>query len=363
MEIPSFDDMQSLHTGSLVKQGSSPQFMDQSTQTEYYRTEQGTQTEPFTGREQLEKIHELEIKIKDLENQLKDYESLADGMNKIFTKGQIRKIISPGRVCWTNQDISNALCLHAAGPRAYNHLYEKGFPLPHKKTLQRWCKTVDVSAGLLSASMEVMRQEKGKLSVTERVTVLAFDEMKVSEMYAYDAVADIVESPKKYVQVVIARGLKKSWKQPIFYDFDCKVTPELLKFLIQELYNMKYPVVVVVCDMGPSNSKLWTDLGVTIDKPWFTSPACVDDKVFVFSDVPHLLKLIRNHFLDSGFVINNTVLSSRTIVDLLALTSKSDLSITYKITDEHLTVRGAGKLKLRFEKVKKLRKTPRETKS
>ncbi|GBP01679.1 hypothetical protein EVAR_71378_1, partial [Eumeta japonica] len=43
--------------------------------------------------------------------------------------------------------------------------------------------------------MEVMRQER-KLSVTEIVTVLAFDEMKVSEMYAYDAVADIVESPK-----------------------------------------------------------------------------------------------------------------------------------------------------------------------
>ncbi|GBP06350.1 hypothetical protein EVAR_71373_1 [Eumeta japonica] len=145
MEIPSFDDMQSLHTGILVKQGSSPQFMDQSTQTEYYRTEQGTQTEPFTGREQLEKIHELEIKIKDLENQLKDCESLADGMNKIFTKGQIRKIISPRQT-----------------------------------------------------SMEVMRQEKEKLSVTEIVTVLAFDEMKVSEMYAYDAVADIVESPKNF---------------------------------------------------------------------------------------------------------------------------------------------------------------------
>ncbi|KAI8114822.1 Transposable element P transposase [Lucilia cuprina] len=30
-----------------------------------------------------------------------------------------------------------------------------------------------------------------------------------------------------------------------------------------------------------------------------------DTKVFVFNDVPHLIKLLRNHFIDSGFIINN----------------------------------------------------------
>lgn len=80
----------------------------------------------------------------------------------------------------------------------------------------------------------------------------------------------------------------------------------------------------------------------SLDKPWFQIPVNKEEKVFTFADAPHLLKLVRNHFLDSGFLVDDELLTSRTIADLLKHTSTSDASITFKLTDEHLTVKGVG---------------------
>lgn len=98
----------------------------------------------------------------------------------------------------------------------------------------------------------------------DKVCVLSFDEMKVKEIFEYNAVRDAVIKPSNYAQVVMARGLKKSWKQPAFYGFDCPMTKEIL-------FDIRYkkagfPVVAVVCDMGSANRKLYKELGATHGK-------------------------------------------------------------------------------------------------
>lgn len=189
----------------------------------------------------------------------------SNAMRAIFTEGQIRKLMSPGNIMWRWGDVSNAICLHSAGPRAYNHLYKKGFPLPHITTLQRWCAKVDVTEGILKSAIEFMRRTTD-LTVEEKICVLAFDEMKVTEVFEYEPILDVVKKPTNYVQVVMARGLRKSWKQPVFYDFDCKMSKELLSQLISTLHEAGYPVLAIVCDLGPNNRKLWKDLGVCAGK-------------------------------------------------------------------------------------------------
>lgn len=210
-------------------------------------------------------MKKLEAENKDVKSKLAAANAKIACMEKIFTKGQIRKMSSPGNVQWEWNDISNAICLHAAGPRAYNHLYRKGFPLPHASTLQRWARKVDISEGFLSTSVELMRTG-ADLPEDDRICVLAFDEMKVAETYEYDAMGDVVRTPSKYVQVVIARGLRKSWMQPVFFDYDCPMNQEILFKIITGLSQAEFPVVAVVCDMGPTNRKIWKTLGVTPGK-------------------------------------------------------------------------------------------------
>ncbi|KAH6944769.1 hypothetical protein HPB50_004973 [Hyalomma asiaticum] len=57
----------------------------------------------------------------------------------------------------------------------------------------------------------------------------------------------------------------------------------------------------IVCDGASTNRKMWSELGVNgkLDetKHLFEHPMCEDRKVYVFSDVPHLFKCIRNRLL------------------------------------------------------------------
>ena len=52
--------------------------------------------------------------------------------------------------------------------------------------------------------------------------------MKVMETFEYDTNLDKVRKQSNYVQMVMARGLRKSWKQPVFYDFDCKMSEDII---------------------------------------------------------------------------------------------------------------------------------------
>ena len=42
---------------------------------------------------------------------------------------------------------------------------------------------------------------------------------------------------------------------------------------------------------------LWAELQVTMDKPWFFHPLKEGERIFVYADVPHLVKLGRNHLI------------------------------------------------------------------
>lgn len=92
-------------------------------------------------------------------------------------------------------------------------------------------------------------------------------------------------------------GLFAKWKQPVFYDYDVPMKQELLLKIIQELYDVGYNVIAIVNDMGATNMGLWRDLHISIDNVSFPHPATTNN-VYVFADVPHLLKLARNHFID-----------------------------------------------------------------
>ncbi|KAK9754753.1 hypothetical protein QE152_g962 [Popillia japonica] len=61
--------------------------------------------------------------------------------------------------------------------------------------------------------------------------------------------------------------------------------------------------------------------------------------IFVFADVPHLLKLVRNHFLDQGFYINGKSITKDSIQKLLEV-ANSELTICPKINSSHLELTG-----------------------
>ena len=89
------------------------------------------------------------------------------------------------------------------------------------------------------------------------------------------------------------------WKQPICYDFD--VSGGILGSIISSLENIIYNFVG--SDIGPKNVSLWKELKITYENTSFKNPYDESRNVWVFADMPHLVKLLKNHILDSGVTL------------------------------------------------------------
>ena len=120
-------------------------------------------------------------------------------------------------------------------------------------------------------------------------------------------------------------------------------TADIINETIEKLYSAGYTVVAVTTDLGSSNYSVWNllDVGIADDRnSYFVHPSNDELKVFVFADSPHLLKLIRNNFFDSGFHFEETFINKVCLEELLLL-NKGDLRIPYKLEQKHLDVKGA----------------------
>lgn len=277
-------------------------------------------------------------------------EQLKASLKNIFTKGQLQKLQAPKqKVLWKLDDIASAIRLYTAGPKCYRYMYKNGYPLPSVSALKRWSRKIEISPGVLKSVLRLMKfHQEDKSKHLENVCILSFDEMSIKSSYEYDQISDAIITPSKNVQVVMARGLFAAWKQPVYYNFDCKMTISILNQIIKALKKVNYNVVAIVSDMATSNQKLWDDLMIGINKTWFRNPTDSTKKIYVFADAPHLLKLIRNHFLDDGYIVNGKLITVAPIKEAFYKFGSDDLKIMHKISSKHFDVAGPERQKVKL---------------
>lgn len=206
----------------------------------------------------------MENEIHRLRKQLEDFRELDKSLSKIFTETQIKILKSGKRSEFNSCDISAAICLHKSGPRAYRHLHKKGFPLPSRPTLYRWLSNVNIKSGTLDVVIDLMGNEQ--MDEIDKLSVLTFREIKVADAFEYDSAENIVYDPNCYVQLAIVRGIKKAWKQPIFFDYNTRMNVDTLKELITKLHKRGYPVAAIVSELNAENERLWRELGISESK-------------------------------------------------------------------------------------------------
>lgn len=155
------------------------------------------------------------------------------GVKRVFTENQIKKMDKQKRISWSVTEISNAIAMYAAGPRAYRLSLKRGFPYPAVSTLKEWLRKIKLEPGILKSALKIA--EFANMTEKDRVCTIIFDEMKVRKEFQYDQARDCVIKPSDYVQVVLIKGIFRKWKQPVFYEFDCKMTScilmEIIKFV------------------------------------------------------------------------------------------------------------------------------------
>ena len=190
----------------------------------------------------------------------------------LLSAGQLRRLNTRRRLHWTATDIATALGLRCVSRKAYCYVREKmGLPLPSLRTLSRWTRGFQVMPGFIEASATVLDAAVRTMSTLEKLTVVCFDEVAIDARWSYDQTADQVLQAGK-LQLVMARGLCSSWKQPCFFGYDTPMTPEILASVIQRLEQLGLVVVACVSDMAPENERMWRKAGVGLNS-WIPHPA------------------------------------------------------------------------------------------
>ncbi|SPP81854.1 blast:Transposable element P transposase [Drosophila guanche] len=265
-------------------------------------------------------IDELQGENKRLSEEVQQLRTTTKTFDKMLTTSQLNKLSSDGdRATWNTEDSAYKACLQTVGLRALQ-LY---------KTT---AGTLDFVLNLLSYSVGLEDEPK--------ICVLSFDKMRVDSEHKPKSRKGTVPPPENYVQVAMVQGLKTPWKQPIYFDYNISMTAEILNELIRKIYTAGYTVVAVVCDVGPTNYKLWSALRISPEKSWFPHPVDADLNVFVFADVPHLLSDLRFHFLNCGFMWGEKLIGARAIKETLKHFSHSNNPSFWKVQREDLTLSG-----------------------
>uniref|UniRef100_A0A182PUU2 THAP-type domain-containing protein n=1 Tax=Anopheles epiroticus TaxID=199890 RepID=A0A182PUU2_9DIPT len=257
-----------------------------------------------------------------------------------LTSNQIEKILKKKkRIRWTVEEISKFFTLRYFGKRSYKYMAtDLNYPLPSFSTLQRYAQKLELKEGILKDVLVLLKNITHDLHIRDRECVLSFDEMKVNKILEYDPASDEILGPYNNMQVVMARGLFKNWKQPIFIGFDQRMTKDILLEIVKHLSIIGINVVAIVSDNCQSNIGCWKDLGAhDYLNPYFLHP-CTNSKIYVFPDAPHLLKLIRNWLLDTGFEYDNKIIKRDLLDTLVVQRNKAEFTPLFKITNNHLNM-------------------------
>ena len=255
------------------------------------------------------------------------------------TRSFVHSQINAASVCrlgmrWSQQEKLLALGLFYKSPYAYRFM-QHSFRLPTERTLRTYISGFDVTTGFDCDYMLSLQQRAESLNGAEKCVVVTFDGMSLKSSLKYlehdDRVVGFedlsafggvsVNAAQQALQFMV-RGVSSKWKQPVGHFFlgrslsACVLKAVILK-LVEKLESFGFIVCAIVCDQEPTHRTCLTSLGVSTDKPSFTSFG--GNVVHVLHDPPHLLKNVRNNLLKYDFLIDNDVISFDHVVALYDL--------------------------------------------
>ena len=110
----------------------------------------------------------------------------------------------------------------------------------------------------------------------------------------------------------VVRSITTKWKQPIGFfltqgSLGWRKLQDLLLEALAYCHEAGIVVTAVVCDQETSQTRLWREMGVTPDEPSIPHPS-TGGKVYYLPDPVHLLKSLRNNFMNYNIQVLGTSL-------------------------------------------------------
>lgn len=192
-------------------------------------------------------------------------------------------------------------------------------PLPCTRTIRSYFTNINTKCGFDSNFLQLLKKSFASKKPMQRHGVLLLDEINLrksisvcSKTLTYSGLVDFgddgpqatsIEDQATHGLVLMFQPLADTYTQPVavFASKNPVRGDELAKIAVKAIVLLEESGAIVhgiVSDGAATNTKMGKNLGIksTINetRTWFTHPLDNDRRVFMFSDVPHLVKNVRN---------------------------------------------------------------------
>lgn len=253
-----------------------------------------------------------------------------------------------------------AITLHYYSPRAYSYVRQKfDTCLPHPKTISKWYKSVNGKPGFNAEAFESISKHVKSVDYM-LLGALMFDEMAIrqhiefngTKFCGYIDLGPDVEtdntSVAKDALVFLVNAINGCWKIPIGYFLIASLNAEQKQNLVlqalSQLHECGIKIISVTFDGAPTNLHMCKLLGCSFElqsfQTYFQHPVSAD-KVVVFLDACHDLKLVRNALADLKVLIDHdgNLIEWKYFLLLEELQRHEGLHLGNKLKNNHVNYR------------------------
>ncbi|GBP36459.1 DNA transposase THAP9 [Eumeta japonica] len=239
------------------------------------------------------------------------------------------------------------LNIYSSSPRAYKFL-SSTLGLPSKRNLVT--TAIPVGTKISDYVWGVLSQAVKCLAPRDRECTFCMDVTNLKSSLFYDAHRDKVvglyevdDNQNPYAAgfafAIMLKGILADWRQVVGYAFVTtnKVDEQLKRWIIntiKKLLELGFKIRAVVSDLGSGFLNFSNSVKVSKDQPYFQ----IDDKrIYYIFDVAHLMKSIRNTFMNHDFEFNGKTASWDDIHKCYQIEKQRDYRIATKLTDSHIS--------------------------
>ena len=152
---------------------------------------------------------------------------------------------------YSEEEMKQAALLWYSSPKTYKLLRSfspQRYPCP--STIRKYVQRFRCCFGINQEMFFLLSQKLQTLLEIDTNVALVFDEIALKPQTCYSQHLKMRLPPAKKAMVVMVRGLRKSFKEVIYYDFDRSMDMELLSELILQVERAGASVRAVTLDMG-----------------------------------------------------------------------------------------------------------------
>ena len=314
-------------------------------------------------------LQKLQLKIDNQTNQARIFEKIeADAKNNdpkaTFLLDQILNY-NKQKSRWSEVTVRSCIAWRISSPKGYNYGKASILKLPSRSTLERYIGNGQDVTGLIEARLKA---EAEVLQPVERICSLIVDDMSIKEKLCYSRTEDKfygLETTNESSQTIgkkptlankmlcyVVHGMTTKYTIPAGYFFHrtlknidfVNLTLKVMKLL----HNCGFTVLRIVTDNHKSNVALFKSLSSSNNlMTHIQHPIEPTIPLFMSFDYCHIIKNLRNIFLDHDMHSGNGIISARFLKKIYDMQHKLIVKPVKFLTRKHICPTNLEKMNVR----------------